>query len=85
MMLVAIGSLTAMLLLSLSSLINNDNMVASMFELQGWTLLLVQAILLASAAVGASFAALFKANSFVTAGCTIRVTKAPIGSDLWLA
>tara|TARA_Y100001960_G_scaffold286801_3_gene324386 strand:- start:362 stop:952 length:591 start_codon:yes stop_codon:yes gene_type:complete len=44
-------------------------MVASMFDMEGARLLYVQAILLASAAIGASFSALFKANSYVTAGC----------------
>ncbi|MBQ4839335.1 MULTISPECIES: hypothetical protein [Pseudoalteromonas] len=68
MMLVAIISLVALIALSLSSYINNENMVASMFDMEGTRLLYVQAILLASAAIGASFAALFKANSYVTAG-----------------
>lgn len=39
-----------------------------MFDLQGTDLLYVQAILLAASAIGASFAGLFKANSFVTQG-----------------
>ncbi|KZN46981.1 hypothetical protein [Pseudoalteromonas luteoviolacea] len=68
MMVVAIMSLVALIALSLSSYINNENMVASMFDMEGTRLLYVQAILLASAAIGASFAALFKANSYVTAG-----------------
>ncbi len=69
MMMVAILSLITLISLSLSSYINNDNMVASMFDMEGTRLLYVQAILLASAAIGASFSALFKANSYVTAGC----------------
>lgn len=69
MMLVAISSLVALIALSLSSYINNENMVASMFDMEGTRLLYVQAILLAAAAIGASFSALFKANSYVTAGC----------------
>ena len=69
MMMVAILSLIVLIALSLSSYINNENMVTSMFDMQGTRLLFVQAILLASAAIGASFAALFKANSYVTAGC----------------
>ena len=69
MMMVAIVSLVVLIALSLSSYINNENMVTSMFDMQGTRLLFVQAILLASAAIGASFAALFKANSYVTAGC----------------
>lgn len=69
MMLVAIISLITLISLSLSSYINNDNMVASMFDMEGARLLYVQAILLASAAIGASFSALFKANIYVTAGC----------------
>ena len=68
-MLVAILSLISLIILSLSSYINNDNMVASMFDMEGARLLYVQAILLAAAAIGASFSALFKANSYVTAGC----------------
>lgn len=68
MMLVAISSLIALISLSLSQHINNENMITSMFDMEGTRLLLVQAILLASAAIGASFAALFKANSYVTAG-----------------
>ncbi|WDE04388.1 hypothetical protein SG34_024090 [Thalassomonas viridans] len=69
MMMVAILSLVVLIALSLSSYINNENMVTSMFDMEGTRLLFVQAILLASAAIGASFAALFKANSYVTAGC----------------
>lgn len=69
MMLVAIFSLIALITLSLSQYINNENMVLSMFDMEGTSLLYVQAILLASAAIGASFSALFKANSYVTAGC----------------
>lgn len=69
MMIVAIVSLVVLIALSLSSYINNENMVTSMFDMEGTRLLFVQAILLASAAIGASFAALFKANSYVTAGC----------------
>ncbi|MCF2910741.1 hypothetical protein L1285_20755 [Pseudoalteromonas sp. DL2-H2.2] len=69
MMLVAITSLIALIALSLSSYINNENMVASMFDMEGTRLLYVQAILLAAAAIGASFSALFKANTYVTAGC----------------
>jgi hypothetical protein len=68
MMLVAIVSLIALISLSLSQFINNENMVTSMFDMEGTRLLYVQAILLASAAIGASFSALFKANSYVTAG-----------------
>lgn len=68
MMLVAIVSLIVLITLSLSPYINNSNMVASMFDMEGTELLYVQSILLASAAIGASFAALFKANSYVTSG-----------------
>ncbi len=68
MMVVSIVSLIALIALSLSSYINNENMVASMFDMEGTRLLYVQAILMASAAIGASFSALFKANSYVTAG-----------------
>lgn len=68
MMLVAIVSLIILIVLSLSPYINNANMVASMFDMEGTELLYVQSILLASAAIGASFAALFKANAYVTAG-----------------
>lgn len=68
MMMVAVISLFAMIGLSLSPYIDNDNMVASMFDMEGTQLLYVQAILLSAAAIGASFAALFKANSYVTAG-----------------
>lgn len=68
MMLVAITSLTILIALSLSQHINNENMVTSMFDMEGTRLLYVQTILLASAAIGASFSALFKANSYVTAG-----------------
>lgn len=68
MMLIAMISLAALIGLSLSSMINNENMVASMFDMQGTRLLYVQAILLSAAAIGASFAALFKANAYVTAG-----------------
>ncbi|SFD48759.1 hypothetical protein [Pseudoalteromonas denitrificans] len=68
MMLVAIVSLSALIGLSLSQYINNENMVTSMFDMEGARLLYVQTILLASAAIGASFSALFKANSYVTAG-----------------
>lgn len=68
MMLVAIVSLIVLISLSLSPYINNANMVASMFDMEGTELLYVQSILMASAAIGASFAALFKANSYVTAG-----------------
>jgi len=68
MMLVAITSLVALISLSLSQFINNENMVSSMFDMEGTRLLYVQAILLAAAAIGASFSALFKANAYVTAG-----------------
>jgi len=68
MMLVAIASLTALISLSLSQYINNENMVTSMFDMEGTRLLYVQTILLAAAAIGASFSALFKANAYVTAG-----------------
>ena len=69
MMLVSIISLITLIALSLSEYINNENMISSMFDMEGTRLLYVQAILLASAAMGASFSALFKANSYVTAGC----------------
>lgn len=69
MMLVAIVSLITLIILSLSKFINNENMVSSMFDMEGERLLYVQAILLAAAAIGASFSALFKANSYVSAGC----------------
>jgi Cu/Ag efflux protein CusF len=68
MMVVAISSLIALIGLSLSAHVNNENMVASMFDMEGAELLFVQSILMASAAIGASFAALFKANVYVTAG-----------------
>ncbi len=68
MMLVAITSLLLLITLSLSTYINNENMVASMFDMKGTELLFVQSILMASAAIGASFAALFKANGYVTDG-----------------
>ncbi|NQZ12671.1 MAG: hypothetical protein HRT35_36430 [Algicola sp.] len=68
MMLMAITSLLLLITLSLSPYINNENMVASMFDMKGTELLFVQSILMASAAIGASFAALFKANSYVTDG-----------------
>lgn len=68
MMAVALVSLFSLIGLSLSGAVNNENMVASMFDLQGTDLLFVQAILLAASAIGASFAGLFKANSFVTQG-----------------
>lgn len=68
MMMVAIVSLVALIGLSLSPYIDNDNMVASMFDMEGLQLLYVQSILLSAAAIGASFAALFKANGYVTAG-----------------
>ncbi|MCJ8272467.1 MAG: hypothetical protein MJK04_24090 [Psychrosphaera sp.] len=68
MMLMAITSLLLLITLSLSPYINNENMVASMFDMKGTELLFVQSILMVSAAIGASFAALFKANSYVTDG-----------------
>jgi hypothetical protein len=68
MMLMAITSLLLLITLSLSTYINNENMVASMFDMEGTELLFVQSILMASAAIGASFAALFKANGYVTDG-----------------
>ena len=68
MMLVAIVSLIILICLSLSPYINNSTMVASMFDMEGTELLYVQSILMASAAIGASFAALFKANGYVTDG-----------------
>ncbi|CCN47428.1 conserved hypothetical protein [Vibrio nigripulchritudo MADA3029] len=68
MMAVALISLFSLIGLSLSGSINNENMVSSMFDLEGTDLLYVQAMLLASAAIGASFAGLFKANSYVTQG-----------------
>lgn len=67
MMMVAILSLVALIGLSLSPYIDNSNMEASMFDMEGLQLLYVQSILMSSAAIGASFAALFKANSYVTA------------------
>ena len=67
MMMVAIVSLVVLIGLSLSPYIDNTNMEASMFDMEGLQLLYVQSILLSSAAIGASFAALFKANSYVTA------------------
>lgn len=67
MMMVAIISLVALIGLSLSPYIDNTNMEASMFDMEGLQLLYVQSILLSAAAIGASFAALFKANSYVTA------------------
>lgn len=68
MMLIAILSLVSLITLSLSSIINNENMVSSMLDMQGTQLLYVQSLLLSAAAIGASFAALFKANAYVTAG-----------------
>ena len=66
MMMVAIVSLVVLIGLSLSPYIDNTNMEASMFDMEGLQLLYVQSILLSSAAIGASFAVLFKANSYVT-------------------
>lgn len=68
MMLVSIISLVILISLSLSEHINNTSMVKSMFDMKGPELLFVQFILMAAAAIGASFSALFKANSYVTAG-----------------
>ncbi len=67
MMLVAIISLLTLIFLSLSDHINNTSMTKSMFDITGAQLLYVQAILLASAAIGASFESLFRANSYVSA------------------
>jgi hypothetical protein len=68
MMFVAIISLASLIAISLSSDISGEQVVKSMFELNGMKLLMVQAILLASAALGASFVILYKANSYITAG-----------------
>ncbi len=68
MMFVAIISLASLIAISLSSDITGEQVVKSMFELNGMRLLMVQAILLASAALGASFVILYKANSYITAG-----------------
>ncbi|MCP4117070.1 MAG: hypothetical protein GY737_17065 [Desulfobacteraceae bacterium] len=68
MMLVALVSLASLIGISLSSDISGAQVVKSMFELNGMQLLMVQAILLASAALGASFIILYQANFYITAG-----------------
>lgn len=68
MIFVAIFSLVSLIGISLSSDICAEHVVKSMFELNGKKLLMVQAILLCSAALGASFIILHRANSYITAG-----------------
>ncbi|SDU58430.1 hypothetical protein [Desulfobacula phenolica] len=68
MMFVAIISLVSLIAISLSSDISGEQVVKSMFELNGSKLLMVQAILLASAALGASFTILYKANTYIASG-----------------
>lgn len=68
MMFTAIFSLLALIVISMSSNINNKAIVLSIFENSGESLLLVQMLFLAAAALGASFTALFTANKYIVEG-----------------
>lgn len=68
MMLAAVIALAGLIGISLSPEIDNKHIVQSIFENEGLSLLLVQMLFLCSAALGAAFTALFKANQYLVQG-----------------
>ncbi|MDJ0835853.1 MAG: hypothetical protein QNK37_05005 [Acidobacteriota bacterium] len=68
MVLLAVFSLVAFVVISLSSRVSIDNINQSLLQHSGLNLLFNQIFLLSAAALGASFANLFEANRYVTKG-----------------
>jgi hypothetical protein len=68
LMLVAIISLVLFILISLSPFIDDNAESWNLFKASGLALLLRELFLLCAAALGASFAALFRANRYVVTG-----------------
>ncbi|HEY0006175.1 MAG TPA: hypothetical protein VGB17_15455 [Pyrinomonadaceae bacterium] len=67
-MLLAFGFLLAFILLSLSPAINDDAGGGDIYKSAGWSLLIFELFFLSAAGIGASFAALFEANSYIVKG-----------------
>jgi len=68
MMMASLLSLGLFILISLSSYIDNDPATWNLFKSNGLELLVKELFLLSAAGLGASFAALFKANRFIVKG-----------------
>ena len=68
MMIVAIVSLFALIFITLSPDVNQENLNAGLLNLQGIELLAVEMLYVTAAAMGASFAALFTANHYIVEG-----------------
>lgn len=68
MMLAALLSLLALITIGLSPDVNEETVRLSLLQSDGLTLLLNMLFLMAASSLGATFAALFRANRYVTAG-----------------